>query len=88
MDKQLQQIFIDTLKRELVPALGCTEPIAIAYCAAKARETLGEMPTHLDIRCSGNIVKNVQGVTVPNSNGPAGHRRGRRLRDGGRRPYP
>lgn len=72
MDKQLQQIFIDTLKRELVPALGCTEPIAIAYCAAKARETLGEMPTHLDIRCSGNIVKNVQGVTVPNSKGLRG----------------
>ena len=72
MDKKGQQIFIDALKRELVPALGCTEPIAIAYCAAKARETLGEFPTHLDIRCSGNIVKNVQGVTVPNSNGLRG----------------
>lgn len=72
MDRKGQQIFIDALKRELVPALGCTEPIAIAYCAAKARETLGEFPTHLDIRCSGNIVKNVQGVTVPNSNGLRG----------------
>lgn len=72
MEKKDQQIFIDALKRELVPALGCTEPIAIAYCAAKARETLGEFPTHLDIRCSGNIVKNVQGVTVPNSNGLRG----------------
>ena len=72
MERKEQQVFIDALKRELVPALGCTEPIAIAYCAAKARETLGEFPVHLDIRCSGNIVKNVQGVTVPNSNGLRG----------------
>ena len=71
MDR-MQEIFIETLKRELVPALGCTEPIAIAYAAAKAREVLGEFPQHMDIRCSGNIVKNVKGVTVPNSGGLRG----------------
>lgn len=70
--EQKQEIFIQTLKRELVPALGCTEPIAIAYAAAKARDVLGEFPRHMDIRCSGNIVKNVKGVTVPNSGGLRG----------------
>ena len=72
MDQNMQSIFIHALKRELVPALGCTEPIAIAYAAATAREVLGEFPTHLNIRCSGNIIKNVQGVTVPNSKGLRG----------------
>ena len=70
--ERIQKIFVDTLKRELVPALGCTEPIAIAYAAAKAREVLGEFPQHMAIRCSGNIVKNVKGVTVPNSGGLRG----------------
>ena len=60
------------LKEELVPAMGCTEPIAIAYAAAKAREVLGEEPRHLKVSCSGNIVKNVKGVTVPNSGGQKG----------------
>ena len=60
------------LKEELVPAMGCTEPIAIAYAAAKAREVLGEEPQHLKVSCSGNIVKNVKGVTVPNSGGQKG----------------
>ena len=53
-------------------ALGCTEPIAIAYAAAKARQLLGEMPEHCTVHCSGNIVKNVMGVTVPNSGGLRG----------------
>ena len=70
--EQIHEVFIETLKRELVPALGCTEPIAIAYAAAKARDVLGEFPRHMDIRCSGNIVKNVKGVTVPNSGGLRG----------------
>ena len=55
------------LKKELVAAMGCTEPIAIAYAAAKAREILGCMPEHCHVYCSGNIVKNVMGVTVLNS---------------------
>lgn len=53
------------LKNELVPAFGCTEPIAIAYAAAKARQTLGQLPTGLTVRCSGNIIKNVKSVVVP-----------------------
>ena len=63
---------IDLLYSELVPALGCTEPIAIAYAAAKARQVLGQMPEHIDICCSGNIIKNVKGVLVPNSGGMKG----------------
>ena len=60
------------LKKELVTAMGCTEPIAIAYAAAKCREILGAMPQRCHVRCSGNIVKNVMGVTVPNSGGMKG----------------
>ena len=60
------------LKKELVTAMGCTEPIAIAYAAAKCREILGTMPDRCHVRCSGNIVKNVMGVTVPNSGGMKG----------------
>ncbi|MEL7648730.1 MAG: L-serine ammonia-lyase, iron-sulfur-dependent, subunit alpha [Sedimentibacter sp.] len=60
--------FIDILKEELVPALGCTEPIAIAYAAAKAKEVLGEFPEKITVECSGNIIKNVKGVTVPATN--------------------
>ncbi|MBR4861055.1 MAG: serine dehydratase subunit alpha family protein [Firmicutes bacterium] len=63
---------VDLLYSELVPALGCTEPIAIAYAAAKARQVLGCMPEHIDICCSGNIIKNVKGVLVPNSGGMKG----------------
>lgn len=64
--------FVNILKHELVAALGCTEPIAIAYAAAKARQVLGEHPTKVHIKCSGNIIKNVKGVTVPNSGGQKG----------------
>lgn len=64
--KQYQQI-IRILNQELVPALGCTEPIAIAYASAKAREVLGTMPEHITARCSGNIIKNVKGVIVPST---------------------
>ena len=72
MKSRRNNTYIKTLRRELVPALGCTEPIAIAYAAAKARQVLGTMPETIDIRCSGNIVKNVKAVTVPNSNGLKG----------------
>ncbi len=64
--------FIRILEHELIPALGCTEPIAIAYAAAKAREVLGCEPETMEIHCSGNIIKNVKGVTVPNSGGLVG----------------
>ncbi|MGB7604104.1 MAG: L-serine ammonia-lyase, iron-sulfur-dependent, subunit alpha [Lutisporaceae bacterium] len=59
------QNYVNILKEELVPALGCTEPIAIAYAAAKAREVLGVLPDKIVAECSGNIIKNVKGVVVP-----------------------
>lgn len=63
------------LNQELIPALGCTEPIALAYCAAKAREVLDRDISDIeqvDLYCSGNIIKNVKGVTVPRSGGLRG----------------
>lgn len=60
--------FTQILKEELVPAMGCTEPIAIAYGAAKAREVLGKIPDSVLIEASGNIIKNVKSVIVPNTN--------------------
>ena len=64
--------YCETLNRELVCALGCTEPIAVAYAAALARETLDMEPERLEVACSGNIIKNVKSVTVPNSGGMHG----------------
>ncbi len=72
MDKFLYNNYCGILKAELVPALGCTEPIAIAFAAAKARDVLGCLPEHIEMSCSGNIIKNVKGVTVPNSGGMKG----------------
>ena len=70
--KQEYQAYINILNKELMPALGCTEPIAVAYAAAKARQVLGVFPEKIEIRCSGNIIKNVKGVMVPNSGGLCG----------------
>lgn len=64
--------YIDILHEELIPAMGCTEPIAIAYAAAKARETLGSMPDRVLIQASENIIKNVKSVVVPNTGGLKG----------------
>ena len=64
--------YIDILKEELVPAMGCTEPIAIAFAAAKARAVLGKMPDRVEITVSGNIIKNVKSVIVPNTGGLKG----------------
>lgn len=64
--------YIDILRKELVPAMGCTEPIALAYCGAKARETLGVKPERVIVYASGNIIKNVKSVVIPNSNGKKG----------------
>lgn len=60
--------YVQILKEELVPAMGCTEPIALAYAGAKARETLGCLPERVVIEASGSIIKNVKSVIVPNTN--------------------
>ena len=72
MDSALYANYLNILKQELIPALGCTEPIAIAYAAAKAHQVLGEFPDSVNMSLSGNIIKNVKGVTVPNSGGLKG----------------
>lgn len=72
MTQTTRDIYSRILKSELIAAMGCTEPIAIAYAAAKAREVLGRVPDRCHVYCSGNIVKNVKGVTVPNSGGMKG----------------
>ena len=72
MNRKIYNEYVTILESELVPALGCTEPIALAYAAAKAKEVLGKMPDHITMRCSGNIIKNVKGVKVPNSGGMKG----------------
>lgn len=59
--------YIQILKEELVPAMGCTEPIALAYAAAKARDVLGETPDKIEVEASGSIIKNVKSVIVPNT---------------------
>ena len=66
------QTYVQILKEELVPAMGCTEPIALAYWAAKAREVLGVLPERCMVEASGNIVKNVKSVIVPNTGGLKG----------------
>lgn len=66
------QAYIDILKEELIPAMGCTEPIALAYAAATARELLGCLPERVEISASGSIIKNVKSVIVPNT----GHLKG------------
>ena len=66
------QAYVKILEEELVPAMGCTEPIALAYAAAKARETLGCLPDKVEIGASGSIIKNVKSVIVPNT----GHLKG------------
>ena len=72
MDKNIYDTYTLILKKELVSALGCTEPIAIAFAGAKVREVLGSMPSSIVVKSSGNIIKNVKGVTVPNSGGLKG----------------
>lgn len=66
------EVMIKVLNNELRKALGCTEPIAVAYASAKAREVLGVFPEKIELQCSGNIIKNVKGVTVPCSGGLKG----------------
>lgn len=66
------QTYVQILKEELIPAMGCTEPIAISYCAAKARAVLGCIPEDCLVEASGNIIKNVKSVVVPNTDGLKG----------------
>ena len=63
---------VQILREELLPAMGCTEPIAIAYAAARAREVLGALPERMEVAVSGNIIKNVKSVVVPNTGGMKG----------------
>ena len=71
-NETIKQDFLSILKEELIPAMGCTEPIALAYAAAKARTVLGQMPQHITARCSGNMIKNVRCVRIPGSGGMTG----------------
>lgn len=72
MNELTYKKYLEILKEELVPALGCTEPIAIAYAAAVARDVLGAFPTEVRVSCSGNIIKNAKSVIVPNTGGLRG----------------
>jgi L-cysteine desulfidase len=72
IDRRTVDNIIKILNEEIVPAEGCTEPIAIAYVAAKARDLLGKTPSSVKIYASGNIIKNVKSVVVPNSGGMVG----------------
>ena len=74
MDRNLCQTYIEILQEELVPAMGCTEPIAVAYAGAIARRTLGALPTQVELVVSGNIIKNVKSVIVPHTGGRKGLR--------------
>ena len=72
MNEKIKQDFLAILNEELIPAMGCTEPIALAYAAARGREVLGCDPEGILAMCSGNIIKNVRCVRIPNSGGMTG----------------
>jgi len=72
LSPEVYHAYCAILHEELVPAMGCTEPIAVAYAAAYARDVLGRRPERIELRVSANIVKNVKGVTVPNTGGMRG----------------
>ncbi len=72
MDKNIETSFLQIMEEEMIPAMGCTEPIALAYAAALARRELGEKPDSITAECSGNMIKNVRCVFIPNSHGLTG----------------
>lgn len=72
MDNQIYSAYVEILKEELKPAMGCTEPIAVALAGALARKYLGKAPNYIDLKVSGNIIKNVKSVIVPHTNGRKG----------------
>ena len=69
MNRELYNTYVHILEEELISAMGCTEPIAIAYAASIARAALGMLPEHVEIHVSGNIIKNVKSVIVPHTGG-------------------
>ncbi len=71
-DCNTYKTYLKILERELILAMGCTEPIALAYCAATARAALGTLPERISVEASGNIIKNVKSVVVPNTGGRRG----------------
>ena len=72
MNERIHDEFLKILAEELIPAMGCTEPIALAYAGARAREVLGCLPDRVIAYCSGNMIKNVRCVTIPNSESMVG----------------
>ena len=72
LNEKIKADFLAILEEELIPAMGCTEPIALAYAAARGRDALGVNPEHITARCSGNIIKNVRCVRIPSSGGMTG----------------
>ncbi|MBQ9070902.1 MAG: serine dehydratase subunit alpha family protein [Clostridia bacterium] len=72
LTKEKYNYYVRVLEEELVPAMGCTEPIAIAYAAATAKKVLGKLPTECEISVSGNIIKNAKSVVVPHTDGMRG----------------
>jgi len=72
LDEQIRNAFLAILREELIPAMGCTEPIALAYAAARAREFLPGEPVRMKTACSGNMIKNVRSVQIPHSGGMHG----------------
>lgn len=72
MEERIYRAYVEILREELIPAMGCTEPIAVAYCAAVARRALGLLPQKVTVRASANIIKNVKSVVVPNTGGQRG----------------
>lgn len=72
LDEKIKQSFLSVLREELIPAMGCTEPIALAYASAKGRALLGNAPERIVAKCSGNMIKNVRCVRIPNSGGMTG----------------
>ena len=71
MENKIEKV-LKILEEEIVAAEGCTEPIALSYAAAKAKRILGSVPNKVDVFLSGNIIKNVKSVTIPNSEGMIG----------------
>ena len=65
MDTKRIERIIRLIHREVVPAIGCTEPVAVALCVAKATEILGKRPEAIELRLSGNMIKNAMGVGIP-----------------------
>ena len=72
IDKVKYENYIAILEEELVPAVGCTEPACLALAGAKLRDVLGEVPEKIEVRMSGNLIKNTKSVTIPHSNGLKG----------------